>query len=1081
MENGQANGRGALPWPGEYAELREELRQHWDIDGEIFISRTLTGGRSGAVVLAVDMECRHFNGHAILKLDRVGDSGWGGLSEADLHQMAFDDAPAFAAQHLPRLIHSYYGERDLAILSTIASGGLQYAEPWIDCSFDRQLSVLRQLSIDLLEDWNTDYTRSDGMVDGPDLLEGWLDYRLRPEEGGRLHAYMRDELGVAPDAPSLMFEGRWYPNPLAFATRALGIEDPLRMRAIRGHCHGDLHGLNVLVDRNAASSGSYHLIDLALYQPNQYLFYDHAYFEIATLINTRERVSAKAWDRILAQLRRFQDHDDENLGLHTDDLGLIQLLRAVRGGIDQWVGAHEANRRPSMESQVLLARVAAGLNFANKRLLTTSRHLAFIYAAANLKDYVRLNRLEWPKLGAEKEISIAGPGAGGQVETGEPDDPIRAIAPTAPAAASATPPASASPAASGPMEAAAEAAPASEKPEHAARRGGGFDGFLDELRRRNVIKVAGVYIVVGWLSMQVVIASKSALNLPDWTDSLIFTLLATGFVLSCVVAWVFELGPAGLQRIAPRDAATPPSRSDRYLEYAAVAGIVVIAAIRIAGLMTDSPEGDASAAAETSAPAIAVLPFRSLGVDDDSTFADGLTIELTDTLEGTGRFRMPGVTSSFVYKANPENLRNVGETLGVDYVVEGSIRRSGDEVRIAVRLIKTSDGFTVWTGSFTEAMSDLFEAQEGIAEAIGAALSVPLDVNPDQLEDARTEDPEAYSLFLEALPLVMLQGDRLVEARDLLEKSVAIEPDFSAAWAALSLTYDLIPTYVETVDDRRVVPPVFYRKAQEAALRAQRLDPDGILAAHAMANSYRRHRQWLDAETQYASGIAADPTNHAMLYDYAILLTIAGRHETAARTIARAVELDPLNRLYLLTSAALDWLIDDTPASLRPLADLFRSGARFRPFILRTLIDEAYRRNDFAEVRGMVEACTDCDEDLTAEALKIMQEPARYTPEEIAEQFNSNMLIGYEYAMHVGGSSLVLEIFTRLATEEFPRSQFLVVPWIVAASVGEDPRFLDALEDMGLVTYWNRTEPADYCKKTDAGTYVCGAPAAAVQ
>ena len=123
----------------------------------------------------------------------------------------------------------------------------------------------------------------------------------------------------------------------------------------------------------------------------------------------------------------------------------------------------------------------------------------------------------------------------------------------------------------------------------------------------------------------------------------------------------------------------------------------------------------------------------------------------------------------------------------------------------------------------------------------------------------------------------------------------------------------------------------------------------------------------------------------------------------------------------------------------------------------------------------LIEGCSDCNEALTAEALALIDQPDRYTADEIAEAFNDTRLMGYEYAEHVGGKDLVLRIFTRLATEEFPKSQFLVVPWIVVGDVGSDPRFLDAIKDMGLFSYWNETEAPDYCRKDDGGTYVCGA------
>lgn len=1066
--------RDTSAWPPQYAELLSELRQQWQLVDDFHVSRKLAGGRSGAAVYAVDVACPHYTGHAILKVDAAGDPDWGEKSEAELHQMAFEDAPGFAERHLPRLIHAHYGKTQIAILSTIASGGLQYAEAWLDCSFARQLDIVRRLSIDILEDWNADYSLSEGMHDGADLLSAWLGYRIVPDEGGRLHGFMADELGVSPDAPSLLYEGRWYPNPLAFATRAVGVADPMRMRAVRGHCHGDLHGLNVLVGRQVTTSEDYYLIDLALYQPRQYLFYDHAYFEIATLLNLRESITARTWDSILAQLRRFQDHDDQRLGLRSDDFGLMELIRGMRGGIDEWVGLHEINRRPSMESQVLLARVAAGLNFAHKHLPLAQRQMAFVYAAANLKDYVKLNRLDWPKTGAEKEITISEPQPKEGGEAGEA--PIRAIkaaggVPEGAAAMDGEPGTSARTRTrtdTGTGGADGAAAPPS-----------GLGGFLGELRRRNVVKVAGIYIVLAWLAMRAVTVFAEPLALPAWADDLVAAILAAGFVASLVAAWGLEFGPAGLQRRTLRASGDvrPRTRAGRIIDYAAVTGIAVIAAIGI----TDFVQGTRNAppaikADATGLRSLAVLPFRAVGDADGSGFADGLTIELANTMDQTGRFRMPGITSSFAYKDSPANLRAVGEALGVDYVVEGEVRQAGEELRIAARLIQTSDGFTMWSGSFAETMRDVFEAQEQIAEAIGAALQVPLEIDSEDLEENRTADPLAYELFVEALPLVFLRGDQLLAARDLLLRSVDLAPDFGAAWAALALVYDLIPTYFQTVDDRHVIPSVFYRMAQSASLRSQRLDPDTPLAMHATANTHRRNRQWLDAEKIYLAALAADPGDHWTIYDYAILLVIVGKYEKASKLLDQAVALDPMNRLYLFSRAAIGWQRERDARNIETLVDLFRSGTSFREFILRSLIDAAYLTDDFTVVRQLLDECGDCSPELEADARALLERPTAFTKAEIAAKFNEEIMMGYGYLDMVGGDDLVLEIFERLATEEYPRSQFSVVPWIVVDRVGGNAAFIEAVEDMGLSDYWIEAGPPDFCRFASGGDLTCGDP-----
>ncbi|GAB5378465.1 MAG: hypothetical protein AcusKO_49270 [Acuticoccus sp.] len=1047
------------------------LRERWELESDIYVTRVLGGGRSGAVVLACDVASADFTGHAILKLDLASNVAGYQETEGELHQQAVQDAPAFAARHLPRLIHSYYGDTHLAVLSTIASGGLQYAEPWIDCAFDAQLTVVRQLSIDLLEAWNDDYRLSNGLHDGPDLLKSWLGYRIDPAEGGRLHAFLADEVGIAPDAPSFLFEGHEYPNPLAFATRAAGVDEPSKMRAIRGHTHGDLHGLNVLIGRPLESGEDYHLIDLALYQSSQYLFYDHAYFEIATLLNTRQNVSAETWYRILARLRRDRDHDDDDKGLRSDDFGLLELIKGMRSGITQWVGAHEANRRPSMESQALLARVAAGLNFAHKELpQRASRQMAFVYAASQLKDYVRLNRLDWPKARTQSELEIDAPAASPPPTPAEPaGETISPIVASSPAA----PPAQKVAAAPPPDAGDADGAGAPTEPVS-------FNilSLVGELRRRNVVKVAGVYIVMGWLCLQVVTLLVGALKLPDWTDTLVAVLLAVGFVFCVIATWAFELSPTGLQRTAsPERGKRRGPRSDFAIDIVAAAGIIVIASLGVHEVLFEDDDQPA-VVADDGQISLAVLPFNTLGSSADSSFADGLTIELADTLEETGYFRMPGVTSTFVYKNNPDNVRSIGQALHVDYVLEGNVRRADDALRIAARLIKTSDGFTIWSGNFEEQMTDLFEAQQGIAVAIGKALKLPLAIQAsDQNDGDAAADPFAYRLFVEAMPLLLRRGQDLRVARDMLQKSVEIDPDFAAAWAALSLVLDLIPSYLSEIDGRAVVQPIYYRQAQEAALRAQRLAPGSTLVLHAMANVNRRHRQWLEAEKTYKRALAAEPDDAPTLYDYAVFLVIVGKIDEAIALAERAIAEDPLNRLYRVAKAALENLRFKSQEPIDTLAALFREGTTFRAFIMHTLIGAGYESGDFSLVRELLANCDDCDEGLVAEAAQLIDAPQSIARADVVDRFNDDELMGYQLVDHVWGPDPVLEIFSKLATLEYPKSQFQVVPWSVVGDVGSDPRFLQTLDDMGVVNYWADAGPSLFCPPTgeDGAGYTCGA------
>jgi hypothetical protein len=173
----------------------------------------------------------------------------------------------------------------------------------------------------------------------------------------------------------------------------------IQLRAAVGHSHGDLHGLNVLIRPLEGGGSTYYLIDLALYRPDAFLFYDHAYFELSTLLQKRGEAGLSHW---CALLRALDPRDQGRAGQaqNGDDLGIVQLIRSLRCETFAWIEEHEPNRLSYLESQVLLARVAVGLNFVNKPLEPAGRVKALLFAASELKSFLKLHAVEWDKQGA---------------------------------------------------------------------------------------------------------------------------------------------------------------------------------------------------------------------------------------------------------------------------------------------------------------------------------------------------------------------------------------------------------------------------------------------------------------------------------------------------------------------------------------------------------------------------------------------------------------------------------------------------------------------------------------------------------
>jgi len=332
-------------------------------------------------------------------------------AKPERHRLAYEAAPDFAAEHLPRIVHTAHQGENLAILSTIAGRGLEFALPWSACDHERQVNVVRQLSRSLLEDWNRGAKLAPGLQSPQTVLRGWLGYRLDPAQG-RLHRFLPDSCGLPAGELSLSFEGQWYPNPLAFACAAPELVDRLKLRAVLGNVHGDLHGLNVLVSTAGTTKDHHYLIDLAFYEDKQFLFYDRAYFALSYLLALRGQATGSHWQSILNELCPF-DHIKVQGHLRGEDIGLLALLRQLRQEVMDWVDRHQANRLSYMESQFQLAQVAVGLNFASKRIGDRERRLAFLYAAAILRDYLILHGVDWPKHGPLFTLNGQSPLSGG--------------------------------------------------------------------------------------------------------------------------------------------------------------------------------------------------------------------------------------------------------------------------------------------------------------------------------------------------------------------------------------------------------------------------------------------------------------------------------------------------------------------------------------------------------------------------------------------------------------------------------------------------------------------------------------------
>ncbi|WP_417494081.1 hypothetical protein [Maricaulis sp.] len=424
--------------------------------------------------------------------------------------------------------------------------------------------------------------------------------------------------------------------------------------------------------------------------------------------------------------------------------------------------------------------------------------------------------------------------------------------------------------------------------------------FLAELRRRNVFRVAAAYLVVGWLLIQVSALLEASLGLPAWFDAVVIGFLAVCFPIAVLLAWAFEMTPEGMKLTAavPDGQSIAPT-TGRKLDFAIVAALALMIALIGWQQMAPRAAGPArTVAGEGTSASVAVLPFVDLSqAGDQEFFSDGISEEILNVLVRIPGLGVAGRTSSFAFKGRNEDLREIGEALGVDHVLEGSVRRSGSRLRITAQLIRSSDGFHMWSETYDREIADIFDIQDEIAAAVADELALSLGIDWHPAAHDRTSDIEAYELFLQARQLYFRRGQRnLEEAALLLHEVVARDPEFAPAWIALAGVYSVYESYQP--NDRIGDYPYWRRIGLAAARRAAELDPQSGEAQTYIGSFLANQHQWIAAYQAFNRAVALEPQNASVLDIFAQKLIDTGYPVEARALAARAVALDPLVPIY---------------------------------------------------------------------------------------------------------------------------------------------------------------------------------------
>jgi TolB-like protein len=622
--------------------------------------------------------------------------------------------------------------------------------------------------------------------------------------------------------------------------------------------------------------------------------------------------------------------------------------------------------------------------------------------------------------------------------------------------------------------------------------------LLAELKRRNVIRMAGLYLVGAWLITQVAGTILPMFGAPAWVARTVVIVLAIGFVPALVFSWVFELTPAGLKRddeVSATESMAPQTarRLDRLLLAVMAVALAYFAVDKFVlapgrdastspALATPNAAGapapvDTPVASAIDSKSIAVLAFANMSADPDNEyFSDGVAEEILNALAKIEDLKVAGRTSSFYFKGRNEPLATIGSTLGVAHVLEGSVRKQGERLRISAKLLRVSDGVEMWTDTFDGTDADIFALQEKIAQQVTSELKVALNAGQQaRLIDSGTANPEAYALYLRATDIFNRRAAaELANAIRQTEQAVALDPGFARAYSRMAALHALTPEYLGTDLD------VSLQTAQKLARRALELQPEFAEPHAVLGYVLQLQKQFVPARMEFERALAIDPEDSLSNFWFSTMLVVGGYLSTGGAQHDRTLAIDPLlpNALHH-RGRLMEWMGDLDGA--RRLLERARSvGARNIDLPLGQVSQRQGRMNEArAEISAGIQFWSaGLPEDTGAVlAAGILDGPTA----------RAAALARIQSILDAKPTVVPGIVPWALITLGEPEEGLRVVATIPTSSNvwhaaiwsprGEaartSPAFPEFARKVGFAALWDRYGPPDLCKKDSNGDYRC--------
>jgi adenylate cyclase len=574
--------------------------------------------------------------------------------------------------------------------------------------------------------------------------------------------------------------------------------------------------------------------------------------------------------------------------------------------------------------------------------------------------------------------------------------------------------------------------------------------LLAELKRRRVFRALIGYGIAAFAVLQVIEPVMHGLRLPDWTLSFVVVGLAVGFPVVLVLAWVFDVSAGGIERTAPIGAGGV-SRPSAVLAGLIAAGIA-LAGVALLAFRLSSRGARPSTSSAPLAPSVAVLPFVNMSAaKDDEYFSDGITEEVINALANVEGVRVVSRTSAFAFKGKNLSVRKIGEELAVSTVLEGSVRRQGNEVRIVAQLINATDGYHLWSKTFDRRLENVFAVEDELARSIAEALTPKLLNASAPLVREATASTEAHDLYLRGRHFWNKRTtEDLNRAAALFQQALDVDPKYALAHSGLADAYALLVEY------SRARPAEMLPRAVANARKALELNP-ALAEPHATLGLIAMDGyDWPGAEREFKRAIELRPGYVTAHHWYAIFLAMMGRFPEARAQAEQALQLDPAslivsNMVGVVLYDARDYAgaieafrrtleLDPTFVPAREFLACAYMSAGKKQEALAQLASTGGSDIDYATMRAWVLAETGEREEASRLARELLQRSGR-------EAFHPGMLAAVHAVL--GDRDRAFELLERAYQEkDWTVRELKVSP--IWDPLRDDPRFGKLLKKMNL-------------------------------